>query len=508
MHGDNMARNPTPEQEEICSAQGRIIKANAFAGTGKSSTLEFLAQRYPDKRWLYVAFNRAIQQEAAARFPANVQARTGHSLGYASKGRIYGAVKDKLGTDLKPFHVLPALANRLRSVPPETHNLYGGRVIETVKAFLTSADPEMTLKHVSLGESPAEKKHFDRAGVLSDAKVVWEAMCDPGNALPMVHDGYLKLYQLSSPRLNFDGVLLDEAQDTNPVLQAIVSAQSCRIFYVGDRHQSIYAFRGAANAMEEIRADAEFGLTGSFRFGAAVANVANQLLALKKESRRLRGLGPDSVCREVDRRESHACVSRGNAALFHEAVAALASDRPFCFVGDLRGYRFDQIEDTYNLMVGNNVRDPFIRSFTSFEELVEYGEAMDDREVKGRVKLVDRYNDQIPRLIEQITDKALPYAEGENALPRRTLILTTAHKSKGLEFDAVRMTDDFMPLIDDEGQLFDIADASRQDIEELNLQYVAATRARRVLQVTQDIQLYQQQLANVQSPAPAAAVAG
>lgn len=491
-----MVRSPTPEQEQICAATGRVIKANAFAGTGKSSTFEFLAQRYPNMRWLYVAFNKAIQLEAAARFPSNVQARTGHSLGYASKGRMYGEVKDKLGTDLKPFHVIPALGHRLRSVPQEAHNLYGGRVIETIKAFLTSADPEMTVKHVSLGESPAEKKHFDKATVLSDAQKVWGAMCDPKNSVPMVHDGYLKLYQLSEPRLNFDGILLDEAQDTNPVLQAIVRAHlDLRIFYVGDRHQSIYAFRGAANAMEEIKADAEFGLTGSFRFGPHVASVANQLLALKKESRLLRGLGPDSECRDIDvRREKHACVSRGNAALFHEAVKALSSSRPFCFVGDLRGYRFDQIEDTYNLMVGNSVRDPFIRSFASFEELTEYGETMDDREVKGRVKLVDSYSGQIPRLIEQITAKALPFGGNESALPECALILTTAHRSKGLEFDAVRMTDDFMPLIDEEGELFDIGDASRQDIEELNLQYVAATRARRVLQVTKDIQQYQQTL--------------
>lgn len=489
-------RAPTQEQQAICEARGRIVKANAFAGTGKSSTLEFLAKAYPEQRWLYVAFNRAIQQEAAARFPSNVQARTGHSLGYASKGRIYGAVKDKLGNDLKPFHVIPMLASRLRSIPPESHNLYGGRVIEAIKAFLTSADPDMTLKHVALGESPVEKKHFDKNQVLDDAQKIWSAMCDPGHAMPMTHDGYLKLYQLSAPRLNFDGIMLDEAQDTNPVLQSIVGAHPGRVFYVGDRHQSIYAFRGAANAMEDIKADAEFGLTGSFRFGQAVAGVANQLLGLKHERLQLRGLGAESVCREIDTwRESHACVSRGNASLFHEAVHALASSRPFCFVGDLRGYRFDQIEDTYNLMVGGNVRDPFIRSFAGYDEFVEYGEAMEDREVKGRAKLVDRYGGEIPRLIAQITEKALPYVEGEHGLPRRTLILTTAHKSKGLEFDAVRMADDFMPLVDDEGKVFDIGDASRQDIEELNLQYVAATRAKKTLQVTADIQAYQELIA-------------
>lgn len=500
-----MARNPTEEQEKICAAQGRVVKVNAFAGTGKSSTLEFLANRYPDKRWLYVAFNRAIQQEAAARFPSNVQARTGHSLGYASKGRIYGAVPEKLKADIKPFHVTPAIHRTLGRVPAETHNLYGGRVIETIKSFLISPDPEMTRKHVTLGDSPAEKKHFDPGILLSDAQLVWSLMCDPGKDMPMLHDGYLKLYQLSNPRLNFDGIMLDEAQDTNPVLQAIVDAHQGRVIYVGDRHQSIYGFRGAANAMEEIHADAEFGLTGSFRFGPAVAKVANQILALKGENRELRGLGPASILREIDTwREGHACVSRGNASLFHEAVSALSGNRPFCFVGDIRGYRFDQIEDTYNLMVGNSVRDPFLRSFASFNELGEYGEAMDDKEVKGRIKLSERYADEIPRLIEQITAKALPFAQGEDVMPRRTLVLTTAHRSKGLEFDAVRMANDFTPLIDEEGKVFDVGDASRADIEELNLQYVAATRAKGALQVTDDILLYQQIYAKSDDPSPAA----
>lgn len=491
-----MARTPTPEQEEICAAQGRIIKANAFAGTGKSSTLEFLAKRYPSQRWLYIAFNSAIKEEAAARFPPNVVAKTGHGLAYASKGHIYGVVKNKLARgDLKPFHIIPELARSLRQVPSETHNLYGGRVIETIKAFMTSADMEMTLKHVSLGESPAEKKHFDKASVLTDAKHIWACMCDPAHAIPMLHDGYLKLYQLSEPKLRFDGIMLDEAQDTNPVLQAIVGAQQGRIFYVGDRHQSIYGFRGASNAMEQIKADAEFGLTGSFRFGPAVADVANLLLELKGESRKLRGLGPESVCRDIaPYREKHACISRGNSALFHEAVHALASNRPFSFVGDPRGYRFDQIEDTYNLMVGNSVKDPFIRSFASFDQFADYGDTMDDREVKSRVKLVDRYADQIPSLVSKIELKALPFVEGNEGLPPRTLILTTAHKSKGLEFDAVRMADDFTPLVDEEGDVFDIAKASQQDIEEVNLQYVAATRAKRVLQVTTDIENYRKTL--------------
>jgi hypothetical protein len=35
-------------------------------------------------------------------------------------------------------------------------------------------------------------------------------MIDPHDRLPMLHDGYPKLYQLSAPRLGYDVVFFDE----------------------------------------------------------------------------------------------------------------------------------------------------------------------------------------------------------------------------------------------------------------------------------------------------------
>ena len=42
--------------------------------------------------------------------------------------------------------------------------------------------------------------------------------------MPMSHSGYLKLYQLRRPRLDvdYDVIMLDEAQDTNPAIRDIV----------------------------------------------------------------------------------------------------------------------------------------------------------------------------------------------------------------------------------------------------------------------------------------------
>jgi hypothetical protein len=102
---------PTTEQQAIidavkaCSA----VKVYALAGTGKTTTLRLIAEAYPKARMLYLAFNKAIADEARNKFPDNVDVRTVHSLafGYVGKhywGRLsnldYHAIADVLRLDL------------------------------------------------------------------------------------------------------------------------------------------------------------------------------------------------------------------------------------------------------------------------------------------------------------------------------------------------------------------------------------------------------------------------
>ena len=76
----------------------------------------------------------------------------------------------------------------------------------------------------------------------------------------MSHNGYLKLYQLRKPKLDidYDVILLDEAQDTNPAIQDIVMRQKCARVVVGDRHQAIYSFIGAEDTLRKVQATRTF----------------------------------------------------------------------------------------------------------------------------------------------------------------------------------------------------------------------------------------------------------
>ena len=65
------------------------------------------------------------------------------------------------------------------------------------------------------------------------------------------------MYQLSKPRLDleYDVLMLDEAQDAAPVMADIILQQEgCAKILVGDPHQEIYSFMGAKNAMAAVAA--------------------------------------------------------------------------------------------------------------------------------------------------------------------------------------------------------------------------------------------------------------
>ena len=98
-------------------------------------------------------------------------------------------------------------------------------------------------------------------------------------ALPFRHDHYLKLWQLTRPRIGADYLMFDEAQDANPVIVAVVQDQSVlQKVAVGDSCQAIYGWRGAVDALATWPASTRLQLSCSFRFGSAVAHEANNWL--------------------------------------------------------------------------------------------------------------------------------------------------------------------------------------------------------------------------------------
>lgn len=173
----------TPEQQPIIDYEGGHLVVKAYAGCGKTTTLVAYAKAHPKLRILYLAYNRAIRDEGAAKFPSNVVCKTSHQLAWANYGRHY---QHKLGNA------------RLTDIG----NLLGVRdwalikdAQATLAAFLTSAQEEIGLAHIfNSGQEElqaAGDAYIDK--VIHSAQRIWEAMCDTKHKFPCEHDAYLKL---------------------------------------------------------------------------------------------------------------------------------------------------------------------------------------------------------------------------------------------------------------------------------------------------------------------------
>lgn len=438
----------------------------AFAGTGKTTTLVEYAKARPRKRFLYIAFNKSVQLEAAAKFPKNVVCKTSHALAFHTHGHRH---KDRIVPGFK--------ANTVKEVLGLDQYEDARFTIDTLHNYLISAAPKVSKWHIPF---PATAFYEQRKEAVPDfvelTNQLGRLMCNGSDEqIGMLHDGYLKLYQLSNPLLAYDCILLDEAQDINPVTNAIVLSQAgnggtakpASIILVGDSHQQIYSFRGARDTLKKIKASKTMCLTQSFRFDNNIARVANMLLnTFKKEENKIVGTPVQAAAKPKWNPKKYTVIARTNAGVFDQA-AKLSHRNKIAFMGGVQGYRLNAIKDVYHLYKGihGKIYDKYISSFNSYKKLKSYAKTVEDVELASICKVVETHNQNIPHLMEMIHRKAVEVDHAD-------IILTTAHKSKGLEWDNVLLIDDFPKLVEND----ELIDPKELESDEFNLIYVAMTR--------------------------------
>lgn len=511
-------QHTTHEQQQILNhdiQNHHVVKIMAFAGTGKTTTLVKYAQQRPQMRFLYLAFNKSVAMQAQRSFPHNVECSTIHSMAFRAVGLRYKNMR-KLSNNLQPFDVSWVL--------PKGHGGFVNAkvVTQTLHNYWASIDQRVGSQHVppeyknTHGKTvyPDEQQRMNFAGI---AQNIWDQMVElqtkKERVYNMTHDGYLKLWQLTRPELDrYDAIFIDEAQDCTPVIVDIMLSQSCGKILVGDPHQQIYTFRGAVNALHAVPHTHIYYLTQSFRFGSEIAYVGATILdCCKKVKQILVGGNQDGSVRGEDAQTlqclnlgqrlpegSVAILSRCNVTVFSEAVR-LTDINPSCkiyIVGGVENFGLEKIMDIWVLMQPEDkrkkeslvIKDFFIRGFCrdkmgGFLGLKGYAMASEDRELEGKLAMVEKFNKRIPELVKRIYERA------QKSLLCADFILGTVHKSKGLEFDTVVVTDDFMkvPCARHNLQRVGGFNAANVPDDEWNLLYVAITRAKRTLYITKTI---------------------
>lgn len=556
--------SPSDEQIQIIRSalSGKSIKVQAFAGTGKTTTIRMLTSCL-DKPGLYVAFNKSIVTEVGNSLN-NTEARTAHSLAHSAtiktdpgfarklkdKSKIWSSkmLNSVFENQLSPFdvkvvksvvrkfakstsksidcaHIEPQLALQIRAHYLSTHERivrcllllaelclplskdgYLTKINDLFEVFRNKGEEQQALvelilrefsiselvslveqtlknfknyspnKSVSLEDFP--QKFYQRVQALtadqvqdsSDeqiqrllqlAKHVWSAIIDPNHHYPMNEDCYLKLWQLSDPVLDTQIIYIDEAQDLDPVMLDILQKQTCQKVWFGDQYQQIYEWRGAVNALNLISVDTELYLTETYRFPLQIADLANKVLTRLKSPAFIKS----KINNSGQPLSKFAFIARNNKTLFNKALEMASKNKKFSWA------KFDvsTIENYCKAIIAISSGRPsplhVFEDFSSIQEIEEHLEDNPDEFIRRALDLCKEYSFNLAA-IQATLQKIKEFND-----PNSPNILTTAHQSKGLEWDYVLLANDFCKSPSTNAK-------EEAELAEWNLLYVALTRAK------------------------------
>ncbi|SAL65175.1 UvrD-helicase domain-containing protein [Caballeronia humi] len=468
---------PTAEQEAVVTAasSGDDLKVKAYAGAGKTSTLRLVAHHLGYRRGSYLAFNKEIAESARRGFPANVAARTVHSLAYAGAPSRLTA---RINLPSEPPHELaaryglgaievPTITGKAVEVAPFE---IGRMISDGLGRFCRSPDESPRAFHVPVDEKVREDAaDWLRALLAPHVTRLWSESIDPRGRSAIQPDVYLKVWARSNPRIDADFILFDEAQDSDGVMLSVLSQQRhAQIIYVGDPYQQIYEWRGAVNAMAQIIAP-ERPLTESFRFGPTFAALASRVLALLGETTPIRGqsgigsimVEDPSIAPPVD-----AVLCRKNAtAIWQFAAGIEMGHRPAIRMNANEIVAFADGAD--QLLAGRRAFRPTALSlFENWKEAQSFARSALGQDLRPIVEIVDGRGTHYLRALAQ---RVTPEGQAD-------YVVSTVHRAKGLEWKRVRVVNDFRFKMMD-GRL-------TMDEDELRLLYVALTRAQHVLDIS------------------------
>ncbi|MDQ6796459.1 MAG: AAA family ATPase, partial [Actinomycetota bacterium] len=200
--------NPTAEQAAIADAYVRGTRRmviQARAGTGKTTTLRYLAEVAEHRRILYMAFNKAVVEDAKAAMPRNVRCYTAHALAFRDVGKAY---QHRFKSARMPSAQIARILGIHSHTVTNTHGAstllqpaaLAGMVMAAVQRFTMTADPTITVDHVMAMEALDDAGNADLARHLFPfMEAAWADLTDVDGRLRYFQGAYLKQWQLTHP---------------------------------------------------------------------------------------------------------------------------------------------------------------------------------------------------------------------------------------------------------------------------------------------------------------------
>ena len=484
--------NWSPQQEAIFewfrAAARRNLVVRARAGTGKTTTIIEGIARAPEDKILLAAFNKRIAVELQAKMrTGNAEAKTLHALGYKFVLRNWTNCRldEKRGWRLAVATDPTAPDDMVKLIQQIAAAAKGCCPLGTVEQVAAMAEEQDLL-----ADEEWEEEGWTSLRLATLAKKAMAAAC--------MRDGTIDYDDMVFvPVANkwvrpwFDMVVIDEAQDMNAC--QILMAQRCargRVVVVGDDRQAIYGFRGADSGSldrlkAELKAD-ELGLTVTYRCPKTVVERAQQYVPdFVAASTAPTGTVTTSTVEAMNTLAvpGDFILSRANAPLVGICLGFLRAGKRARVEGKDVGAGLVAL-----------VKKLRPRSIPDFLSRLTRHEAQQEKRIRKSAKAGD--DDRVERRISDMLDKTdtlRALAEGMAGIPELTariedlfcdvaakggqIVCSSVHKAKGLEADRVFILSD--TLRDKPVEKNGVVRQPQQ--EELNIAYVAVTRAKRDL---------------------------
>ncbi|NML23848.1 UvrD-helicase domain-containing protein [Pseudoflavitalea sp. G-6-1-2] len=487
----------TEEQLAVISSSGNIA-INAVAGSGKTTTIiEYAASRPGKPSILYLAFNRSVKIEAMRKFEerglSNVRVETAHSLAFDHIVRRSAyKVRQK---EYKTHEIVDMLGLTGQG---EKHNEYviATHIIRFISYFCNSDKKKVQELNYLDTVTDETAKTFVKNHYTSIEHGARQMLAKMDKAqIEITHDFYLKKFQLAAPQLPFHYILFDEAQDASAAMLDVILKQRAIKLIVGDTHQQIYGWRHAVNSLEKTGFET-LQLSNSFRFPQEIASLATEILEWKNHLQDHQSVGITGKGSGL-KSKLKATIARTNLGLLLNAIEFITNNRKISgiyFEGNFNSYTYaDEGASLYDVLnLQNNkpdhIRDKLISGMRSMEELEEYIEKTEDPQLAMMVEIVKEYGDEIYDLLRKLKQLQLTDEHRDKA----DMIFSTVHRAKGMEYDTVHLVNDFISESKIKRAKGEAAFA-KQPLdkgklnEEINLLYVALTRAKNTLHIPEPL---------------------
>ena len=234
----------TKQQQIVVDSNDTTVLVNAVAGSGKTSTLMCLAEKY--EKGIYLAFNKAIVKEVLPKLPVGWTCKTFNAFGLSLVKQHYPTSR----VNFKKYDKYMEWGGQTCSILASKHMNMNGNIAYT--SWKDTCDRfQIGYQFIDDAKKLLETGQLDTSEISADDMLQYP-----------INNGWKSK--------QYDIVLVDECQDLNPQQIAFLGCiPTKRVVFVGDVNQAIYGFRGsdpyAIDKIKETYNPVEYELTESFR---------------------------------------------------------------------------------------------------------------------------------------------------------------------------------------------------------------------------------------------------